>query len=146
MRLFHHISAITVMTVMLIGCGGRGKEAKSPSTETQADYNWADYKGTYAPGSPATKGQSETPPAPSEAKAGTDAKPETSASSDAKDKPEKTEKTASADSDGALGSDDPPPTTKKKKKKKKGGVAGGSKPPSPSAGTPKKAPRKRAKR
>jgi hypothetical protein len=138
MRTFHYIIAIFGSAVIM-GCGTSGKPAQSPAD--QADYNWADYKGTYAPGSPATKGQAEEKP--SETKPSVDAKSEA-----------KTDKTASSDiksmsvEDDAKPPEDDAAPPKKKKKKKKGGVASGKREggASPSTGTPKRAPRKRAKR
>ena len=144
MRPFHYIIAI-FGSAMIIGCGGASKGAKDPSSE-QADYNWADYKGTYAPGAPATKGQSEAPPEPKKEAKASDSKPadKSEAKSDAKESKPASDDAKSMyaeDDDSKPASDDPP---KKKKKKKKGGNAGASK--SPSAGSPKKATKKRAKR
>ncbi len=134
MRPFHYIIAV-LGSAVIFGCGGASREAKTAADE-QPEYNWSDYKGTYAPGAPATKDQAETSsPSPKES---AETKP-----------PSKTEG-ASADAKSLYTEEDDPkpaeeraPPKKKKKKKKKGGVAGGSK---PSAGSPKKAPRKRAKK
>src|SRR5688572_26419189 len=144
MRTFHYIIA-AISAALIMGCGSGQKGLKTP--EAQSDYDWGDYKGTYAPGAPATKGQADAPP-PAEKKPASDSK-----ASDAKPetKEAKTEgsdaKSMYAEGDDAKPAEDDAAPPKKKKKKKKGGNASGSKgTSSPSAATPKKAPRKRAKR
>src|SRR5687767_15688245 len=119
MRTFHYIIAV-LGSAVIMGCSGSGSGPKTPVE--QADYNWADYKGTYAPGAPATKGQAEAPPEkkPASDTKASDAKPDT--------KEAKTETSSSdaksmySEGDDAKPAEDDAAPPKKKKKKKKGGV------------------------